>query len=60
MTLFRRALLQFKSATNPACSKWRSPVKASATPEPATITMLAIGIAGVAGYTWRRRKPAAP
>jgi PEP-CTERM motif len=26
------------------------------TPEPATITLLAIGIAGMAGYAWRRRK----
>jgi hypothetical protein len=25
-------------------------------PEPATITLLAIGIAGMAGYAWRRRK----
>jgi hypothetical protein len=31
----------------------------TATPEPATLTLLAIGIAGMAGYGWRRRKPAA-
>jgi hypothetical protein len=28
-------------------------------PEPATLTMLGIGIAGMAGYGWRRRKAAA-
>jgi hypothetical protein len=31
----------------------------TATPEPASLTMLGIGIAGMAGYTWRRRKLAA-
>jgi len=28
----------------------------TSTPEPATITLLGIGIAGMAGYGWRRRK----
>jgi hypothetical protein len=31
----------------------------SATPEPTSMTLLALGFAGVAGYTWRRRKVAA-
>jgi hypothetical protein len=29
---------------------------ASATPEPASLTLLGIGIAGLAGYRWKRRK----
>ena len=29
-------------------------------PEPATLTLLAIGIAGMAGYAWRRRRQRAP
>jgi hypothetical protein len=29
---------------------------AVATPEPATLTMLGIGVAGLTGYAWRRRK----
>jgi hypothetical protein len=33
---------------------------ASATPEPASLTMLGIGIAGLAGYGWRRRKQSLP
>jgi hypothetical protein len=32
----------------------------AATPEPSTLTLLGIGIAGTAGYGWRRRKKAAP
>lgn len=33
--------------------------QAAATPEPASLTLLGIGIAGMAGYGWRRRKLAA-
>jgi hypothetical protein len=33
-------------------------VSAVPVPEPATLTMLVIGIASMAGYGWRRRKPA--
>jgi hypothetical protein len=32
----------------------------TANPEPASLTLLGLGLACVAGYTWRRRKKAAP
>jgi hypothetical protein len=28
----------------------------TATPEPASLTLLGLGVAGVAGYAWRRRR----
>jgi PEP-CTERM motif len=34
-------------------------VSTGTTPEPASMTLLGVGIAGVAGYGWRRRKQAA-
>jgi hypothetical protein len=34
-------------------------VQMSGTPEPATLTLLGIGIAGMAAYAWRRRKQVA-
>jgi hypothetical protein len=29
---------------------------ATATPEPASLTLLGLGVAGIAGYAWRRRR----
>jgi hypothetical protein len=34
-------------------------LQAFITPEPATLTLLGVGIAGVAGYRWRRKRAAA-
>jgi hypothetical protein len=34
-------------------------VSPTAIPEPSTLILLGIGVAGIAGYSWRRRKPAA-
>jgi hypothetical protein len=28
----------------------------TATPEPASLTLLGLGVAGIAGYAWRRRR----
>ena len=51
---------QLQTVSNTLLTSAGLSVQFMSAPEPSTIALLGTGIAGVAGYGWRRRKAAVP